>query len=166
MTAIQVIVNLFISARFRVEGDSMLPALANRQSVLAARLLFSWNQLCRGDIVVIRHPRLYDRAFVKRIVGLPDENVRVDRGSVYVGDELLEEGPVSRISPGGADRNGEWWTGPGEYFVLGDNRGDSQDSRAFGPIDGRLILGRVWLRCWPLRAWGPVPRAGGWRHRS
>ena len=152
----QIIINVFISSRFRVEGDSMFPALGNGESVLAVRPLFSWNRLRRGDIVVIRHPQWSDRTYVKRIAGLPNEDMRVHSGSVYVGDEVLEEAYLLEALPGRADRDGKWWNGPAEYFVLGDNRSDSEDSRAFGPVGQQLILGRVWLRCWPPRAWGLV----------
>ena len=134
----------------------MSPALADRESVLAVRPRFSWNRLRRGDIVVLRHPEWSGRTFIKRIVGLPNEDIRVDSGLVYLEDALLEEAYIVGRIPGRADRDREWWTGPDEYFVLGDNRSDSRDSRAFGPVDRRLILGRVWFRCWPLRSWGPV----------
>ena len=136
----------------------MLPALANRDSVLAVRTKFRWNRLGRGDIVVLRNPVLKGRIYIKRIIGLPDEDVRLADGQVYVQGTLLEEayldGPIT------AGRDGEWWIGPDEYFVLGDNRRDSQDSSAFGPVDQRLILGRVWFRCWPLRSWGWLSRQG------
>jgi signal peptidase I len=134
----------------------MSTALADQESVLAVRPRFSWNRLRRGDILVLRHPERRDRTFIKRIVGLPNEDVRVDSGLVYLADVLLEEPYIVGRILGRADRDGEWWTGPDEYFVLGDNRSDSQDSRAFGPVDRGLILGRVWFRCWPLRSWGPV----------
>ena len=153
---VQISLNVLTSARYRVEGDSMSPALADQESVLAVRPRFSWNQPRRADIVVLRHPERSDRTFIKRIVGLPNEDLRVDSGLVYVAGVLLEEPYIVGRIPGRADRDGEWWTGPDEYFVLGDNRRDSQDSRAFGPVDRGLILGRVWFRCWPLRTWGPV----------
>lgn len=138
----------------------MLPALADRESVLAVRPRFSWNQLRRGDIVVLRHPEWNDRTFIKRIVGLPNEDLRVDSGLVYLEDVLLEESHVVQRAPRRGDRDREWWTGPDEYFVLGDNRSDSQDSRSFGPVNRRFILGRVWFRCWPLRSWGHLSGQG------
>jgi signal peptidase I len=141
----------------------MLPALADRQSVMAVRLRFSWSRLRRGDVVVLRHPAWSGHTYIKRVIGLPDEVVRVEDGRVYLNGVLLEEPYLDGPSTKRDELDREWWTGPDEYFVMGDNRGDSQDSRAFGPVDRRLILGRVWLRCWPLRAWGPV--AGKDRHR-
>ena len=156
---VQGLINLLTSARFVVNGDSMLPALASGESVLAVRPRLSWNRLRRGDIVVLRNPVSGGRPYIKRIVGLPNQQVRLEDGRVYLEGELLEEAYLNAATSGRRDRNREWWTGPEEYFVLGDNRGDSQDSRAFGPVHRRLILGRVWFRVWPRRAWGPVDRS-------
>ena len=148
----QTVINLCSSSRFVVAGDSMLPALASGESVLAVRTKFSWNRLRRGDIVVLRHPVWEDRTYIKRVVGLPNEDIRLEKGLVYVAEGLLQEAYVNGPGSGNSDRSQEWWLGPEEYFVLGDNRNDSQDSRAFGPIGQQLILGRVWFRCWPPRA--------------
>ena len=155
--ATQRLINLFTSARFVVEGDSMLPTLGEGQSVLAVRSRRSWNRLERGDIVVFRHLEFPGRVFIKRIVGLPDEQVRVENGAVYIDDVLMEEPYLDRRYASGQDVDRTWWNGPGELFLVGDNRQESQDSRTFGPMDGGLILGRVWLRCWPLSAWAMEP---------
>ena len=158
---IQRLINLFTSARFVVEGDSMLPALVDGQSVVAARSKRSWNRLVRGDIVVFRHLEFPDRVFIKRIVGFPDEQVRVESGALYIDDVLLEEPYLNGQNGVGQNLNRTWWDGPGELFLVGDNRQESQDSRTFGPVDGGLILGRVWLRCWPLSAWTMEPGREG-----
>ena len=140
-----------------------MPTLATGQSVLAVRPRFSWNRLGRGDIVVLRRPNGGDTIYIKRILGLPDEDIRLEHGTVFLGGAPLEEPYASKPSDPPGNYNREWWTGPGEYFVLGDNRSDSQDSRAFGPVAGELIIGRVWFRCWPPQAWGllrpPVGKA-------
>ncbi len=159
---VQVLVDLFTSARFVVDGDSMRPTLASGEQVLAVRPRYGWNQLRRGDIVVLRYPAGNSRNYIKRIIGLPNEDLRLEGGLVYLDGVLLEERyidvPVSReFAATRPDQNREWWTDPGEYFVLGDNRQDSQDSRRFGPVDRKLILGRVWFRCWPPSGWGRVP---------
>ena len=141
-------------SRSRVVGDSMLPALADGQYVLLRRFPSHRNRLRRGDIVVLRHPMEGHQTYVKRIVGLPNEDLRMDGGRVYIGGGPLEE--TYLFSPGSLSKAGEWWMGPDEYFVMGDNRRNSQDSRAFGPIGAAQIVGRVWLRYWPPRAWGLV----------
>ncbi len=145
--------------RSRVVGDSMLPALADGQYVLLRRGPSLRNRLRRGDIVVLRHPVLGHQTYVKRVIGLPNENIRLDDGRVYIEGAHLEE--TSLRCPGSLGQAREWWMGPDEYFVMGDNRLNSQDSRAFGPVAATQIVGRVWLRYWPPRAWGMVPGAVG-----
>ena len=154
-TVKQTLSDLVSSARFVVRGDSMLPTLVDGEAVLAVR---PDGPLRRGDIVILHNPLLKGRTFIKRVVGLPNEVLRLDEGLVYVNDELLGEPYLERpfTEYQGAIR--EWWMGPDQYFVLGDNRRASQDdSRAFGFVDRRNILGRVWFRCWPPRSWGKVP---------
>ncbi|PKB66069.1 MAG: signal peptidase I [SAR202 cluster bacterium Io17-Chloro-G4] len=157
---VQRLINLFTSARFVVKGNSMLPTLGDGESVVAVRSRSSWNRLVRGDIVVFRHLEFPDRVFIKRIVGFPDEQVRVENGAVYIDDVFLEEPYLDGQEGGRQDLNRTWWNGRGELFLVGDNRQDSQDSRTFGPVDGGMILGRVWLRCWPLGAWEMEPGRG------
>ena len=158
-TVSQALLNIFTSSRYRVEGNSMLPALADREYVLLARTRFPFNRLSRGDLVVFKDPVGNDDFYVKRIVGLPDEEIRLEGGLVYLNGALLEEIYPTILPREGDEAVREWWTGPDEYFVMGDNRGSSQDSRSFGPVNRRLILGRVWFRYWPPRAWGPVSAA-------
>ena len=137
----------------------MLPALADGESVLAASTSRPNYPLRRGDIVVFRNPVLEERTFVKRIVGLPNEELRLDGGVVCVDGEALDETYLGGQASENLGVHREWWMGPGEYFVMGDNRKDSQDdSRSFGPVDRGLVLGRVWFRCWPPRAWGRISR--------
>ena len=147
--------------RSKVVGDSMLPALADGQYVLLWHVPSHRNRLRRGDIVVLRHPVWRHQTYVKRVIGLPNEDIRLDEGRVYIGGADLEETYPRR--PGPLGHAGEWWMGPDEYFVMGDNRLNSQDSRAFGPVAATQIVGRVWLRYWPPRAWGLVGGAFGSR---
>ena len=83
---------------------------------------------------------------------MPDEELVLTGGRLYADDVLLAELPTGNTTP----ERREWWNGPDEYFVLGDNPSDSRDSRAFGPVPGDNVIGRVWLRIWPLGSWGPV----------
>ncbi len=154
---IQRMINVFTSARFVVEGDSMSPTLENGQSVVAVRSGLRWNRLERSDIVVFRRLEFPGRIFIKRIVGLPYEQVRVDKGAIYIDDVLLDEAYLGGPDVSRQDHNRTWWNGPGELFLVVDYRQDSQDSRSFGPVDVGLILGLVWLRCWPLSAWVMEP---------
>ena len=135
----------------------MSPTLVDGQRVVAVRSSRQWNPLERGDILVFHHPEFPGRISIKRIVGLPDEQVRVDRGAIYIDDVLLEEPYLDGREVSRQDHNRNWWNGPNELFLVGDNRQDSLDSRTFGPVDGGWVLGRVWLRCWPLSAWAMEP---------
>jgi signal peptidase I len=153
LSFLQGFANIFFSARFRVEGDSMLPLLRDGESVLVARPRFTWNKLRRGDVVVFERPGGQGGVYIKRIAGLPGEDVRITGGLVYLDGNLLGENFVQDVPT--ADTKA-WFNGPDEYFLLGDNRGASDDSRAFGPVAGELIRGRAWLRCWPPSRRGPV----------
>ncbi len=155
--------NLLFSSPVRVEGDSMTPTLEDRQLVLVVRPVFPWNRLRRGDVVVLTPPSPTpglpeETWFIKRVAGLPDEEIVLSGGSLYADDVLLAELPQDNVHRPADKESGrsEWWNGPNEYFVLGDNPGDSRDSRAFGPVPGERVVGRVWFRIWPLGSLGPV----------
>ena len=160
---VRAILNMLFSSPVRVEGDSMTPTLHDRQLVLVVRPMFPWNRLQRGDVVVLAPPSptpgLPDSTwFIKRVAGMPDEEIVLAGGSLYADDVLLANLRTNSAQDGRDPSGGrrEWWNGPDEYFVLGDNPVDSRDSRAFGPVPGDRIIGRVWFRIWPLSAWGKV----------
>ena len=149
-------------SRYRITGNSMAPTLRDGQQVLAADTTLGDGSLPRGAVVVLRHPVSPNDIYIKRIVGLPGENLRIDGGRVYLDDELLPESylapapSTNATSPPGRVTARLWILEADEYFVMGDRRDDSQDSRSFGPVHHNLILGRVWLRYWPPQAWGPL----------
>ena len=132
----------------------MLPALADSQYVLMLPRERLVRQLDRGDIVVLRHPGGTGDVYIKRIVGLPNETIVMKEGELLLNGRPLQENYPT--SPAVEKRIGpqEWSAGYDEYFVMGDNRRQSRDSRIFGPVNNRLIMGRVWLRYWPPSAWG------------
>ena len=148
----QALVNRFFSARFRVEGDSMLPSLSHGQSVFVVRTRFKWNRLRRGDVAAFQRP---GGIYIKRVVGLPEEDIRIAGGQVYLNGVAMAEAYTLGV---GGEEEKEWFNGPDEYFLLGDNRVDSNDSRAFGPVSDELIRGRAWFRCWPPSKWWPINR--------
>ena len=155
--------NTLFSAHVRVDGDSMSPSLEHRQSVLVVRPVFPWNRLRRGDVVVLNPPGpavgvAEGTWFIKRLAAMPDEEIVLVDGRLYADDMLLADlsaGSDRAVGEATGVRR-EWWNGPDEYFVLGDNPADSRDSRAFGPVPYERIIGRVWLRVWPPGSWGPV----------
>jgi len=144
-TVKQMLSDLVSAARFVVRGDSMLPTLVDGEAVLAVRL---YGPLRRGDIVILHNPLLKGRTFVKRVVGLPNEVLRLDEGLVYVNDELLGEPYLERSFTEYQGAIREWWLGPDQYFVLGDNRDNSRDSRYWGLVPDENLVGRafyIWM---------------------
>ncbi|MFQ6028309.1 MAG: signal peptidase I [Dehalococcoidia bacterium] len=147
-------VNLFSSRPFVVKGDSMRPALADGQYVQPVSLRLPWNHIRRGDIVVLGHPR-ENRISIKRVIGLPEEYIQVHAEGVLINECLLSEPYLSNSSGTAKGKASQWYTDADEYFVLGDNRRNSEDSRDFGPVQRDLILKRVWFRYWPVRVFHP-----------
>lgn len=149
-------VSALTSARFVVRGNSMAPRLVDGDYLLVNRLAYVTTCPERGDIVVIRSPFESDKDYVKRIVALPQEHVQIDGVSVIIDGQTLGE-PYCELAPESHSvaRN-QWILEDGQYFVMGDNRNDSMDSRYFWPVDKQLIVGRAWFRYWPLSRLGPV----------
>ena len=139
----------------------MVPAFRDGQYVLAIPLRRRRRKLRRGDVVVLSRPAGEPGLDLKRVIGLPEEYIFLDDGQVYVNDQPLAEGYLPEVYSPGREapiRNHprRWLTGPGEYFVLGDTRGDSRDSSTSGPVYRDAILARIWFRCWPPARWGRV----------
>ncbi|GAB4506528.1 MAG: signal peptidase I [Anaerolineales bacterium] len=143
---------------FRIQGDSMLPTLETGQFVLVERVSYRFSEPQRGDIVVFEYPRAPQEDFVKRIIGLPGETVEITGGQVYINGNLLAESYVHG-QPTLTYRPVNITLGQDEYFVMGDNRAASSDSRTWGPLPRQNIIGRAWLSYWPPSRWGLIPRA-------
>ena len=149
------LVQIFTSRPYKIAGNSMFPALADGQYVLVARSSRSSRPLERGDIMVHRHPMGLAGIYVKRIIGLPGEHVRIEGGRAYLADVTPEEDyPIPNPDQEDPPQK-ERWNDAGAYVVMGDNRPESHDdSRAFGSVPAAQILGRVWLCYWPPKSWG------------
>lgn len=145
-------VNL-LTARIRVEGISMEPNLHEGQFVIVNRLAYRWEIPERGDIVVFRFPLNPDRRFIKRIIGLPGDQVSIQSGMVLVNDAPLNE-PYLAVAP---RYSGDWTVGGDEVFVLGDNRNNSSDSQNWGPLPLENIIGKAFLIYWPPTEAGIIP---------
>lgn len=133
---------------FRVEGRSMHPGLQSDELVLVSKLAYITGSPRRGDVVVISRPGNPEQDLVKRVIGMPGETVEIVNGKIHVNgigyDEaayIQEPGNQSMPAVNIAD---------GNYFVLGDNRIESEDSRRFGTVPSGAIVGRVWVIYWPL----------------
>ena len=141
----------FVGQRTVVNGVSMQPTLSDGDNLIVDKLSYRFRDPDRFDIIVF--PQGDGRYFIKRIIGLPGENVRIDEdGSIYIDGEKLSESYGKEViqNPGLAKDGIE--LGADEYFVLGDNRNDSMDSRmaVVGRFAGDMIMGRAWLRIYPF----------------
>lgn len=152
-----VVSHLFVATIFVVEGASMVPNLTDGEIVLVNRLIYTFGQPRRGDIVVLRYPGDPDhRTFVKRVVARPGEKVTVDRGRLIINDQPLLESYLASTLP--TDRDQEIVVPPNEYYTLGDNRPVSNDSRVFGTTPRRFLVGRVSAIFFPLGQARIIPK--------
>ena len=146
----------FATARYVVEGSSMEPNLHTGQFLIVNRLSYEFGEPERGDVIVFDYPNNPSDDYVKRIIGLPGDSIRIEDGVIYVNDVVLDEPFPTREIPGFYE--GQWPRVPdGQYFVLGDNRRASSDSRDWGMLEEDLIIGKAWLSYWPVEEWGVVP---------
>ncbi|MDP3062832.1 MAG: signal peptidase I [Chloroflexota bacterium] len=131
-------------SRYVVNGESMAPTLLHGQRLLVACRAYRRYAPRLGDIVVLREPTPQALESVKRVVGLPGETVRMEQGRVSINGVALDEPYLLGLGGGGGE--GEWRLGPDQFFVLGDNRARSIDSRAYGPVGSERLVGRAWFR--------------------
>jgi signal peptidase I len=156
--AIIIPVRYFLVQPFYVKGASMEPNFEDHEYLIIDEIGYRFHEPERGDIVVFRFPFDPRQFFIKRIVGLPNERVEISGGFVRIMNEDVPNGFTlveSYLGPGVTTPGARLVAlGPDEYFVLGDNRRQSFDSKDFGPITRKAIIGRSWLRGWPLDKFG------------
>lgn len=149
----------YVGQRTVVMGHSMEPTLSDQDNLLVDKLSYRLHDPKRFDVVVFPYQYADKTYFIKRIIGLPGETVRIDdTGSIYINDEILMEAYGKEvIEDPGLARDGII-LGADEYFVLGDNRNDSSDSRfvSVGNIKGSQIIGKAFLRIYPFSAFGRI----------
>ena len=138
---------------FKMQGTSMGPALEHGEYILVNKLAYKFGDPKPGDVVVFRYPdpnpKNRKRDFVKRVIGVPGDKISINKGTVWVnGKPLAEDGYI--IAPGSTNMS-ERKMGQEEYFVLGDDRPHSNDSREWGAVPEENILGKVWIVYWPPR---------------
>lgn len=139
--------------QFVVRGESMLPTFENNDIILVTYYADAFSEPQRGDVIVFHSEDEENRDFLKRIIGLPGDHVEMNRGVIYINDIQLEEVYIEDVCRWRRCRNREWYLAENEYFVLGDNRNDSQDSVEFGPIRRDQIVGKAWLRYGNIFDW-------------
>ncbi len=159
--SIFIVVYLFIMQPHQVRGASMDTTFRNGQYILTNKLAYRIGTFRRGDVVVFDSPQNSDIDFIKRIIGLPGDTVRVEGGKVYLNDKELNEPYLDHVTTstfdGGFLTEGQEVTVPADYiFVMGDNRPRSSDSRSFGPVSEKHVVGRVFFRYFPADKLGLI----------
>jgi signal peptidase I len=146
---------IFLYQPVRVEGTSMLPMLEDQDRLFINKIAYRVGDIHQGDVVVFQYPRDPSKSYIKRVIALPGERLRIDHGRVYVDGKLLNEPYVpERFSD---DRSQpEVVLGAHEYWVMGDHRSISSDSRDFGPVERDLIYGKAAFVYWPMEQIGTV----------
>ncbi|GAB4526383.1 MAG: signal peptidase I [Anaerolineae bacterium] len=156
--AIYALVNL-ATVRFIVQGPSMEPSFFENQFLIISRINYLLGEPQRGDVAVFHYPGNPDEDYIKRVIGLPGETVEVRDTLVYVNGVPLEEPYINEPCTVSQCPDQIWELGPDEYFMMGDNRNRSSDSRDFGPVNQTYIVGQVLIRYWPPEDWAIVTRS-------
>jgi signal peptidase I len=156
-TVASVLIITFLYQPVRVEGISMLPRLENSDRLFINKFVYHVESIRRGDVVVFLHPSPLDprQSYIKRVIALPGDQIRIDSGRVFVNGNLIRE---PYVPPEFRDNHSmPEMTVPDDcYFVLGDHRNVASDSRDFGPVDRALIYGKAVFVYWPARDVGVV----------
>jgi len=156
------VVQLFVAQPYQIQQTSMENTLMPGQYVLVDKLTPNFDDYHRGDIVVFNPPSGWEdpsgTPYIKRVIGVAGDTIDIHGGHVYLNGTLLKEtyvvpGETTDMMDGGSRT---WTLKKDELFVMGDHRGDSQDSRVFGPIDKSTVIGRALIRYWPLANFGPL----------
>jgi signal peptidase I len=160
------VIQNFVAQPYKVQQMSMEHTLEPDQYVLVDKLTPRLDVYKRGDIVVFTPPADWATAdqtpFIKRVIGVGGDNVEIREGLVYVNGTSLEEPYIYADAPGDPQQptiasQDHWVVPAGELFLMGDHRANSADSRSFGPVPVANIIGRAWLRYWPLNVFGILP---------
>jgi signal peptidase I len=154
--AIVLPIRLFIVCPFYVKGASMEPTFYDKEYLLIDEISYRFQAPRRGEVVVFRYPQDPREYFIKRLIGLPGETLKIENGQLYLFDKSnnswteINEDYLGSTSQTFAFDSGQVTLGPDEFFVLGDNREHSRDSRFFGPLNRRYLTGRVMFRGLPI----------------
>jgi signal peptidase I len=153
VTAILIVV--FVVQPVKVEGTSMQPHLADQERIFVNKFVYHFSEISRGDIVVFWFPKDPTKSFIKRVIGLPTERVEIRRGEVFINGTRLVE-PYVRPAYFDYSSVGPLVVAEGSYFVLGDHRNSSNDSRNWGFVPKENIFGKAVFRYWPVTKLGVI----------
>jgi len=140
---------------YRIESHSMQPNFYEGQFILVNKLSFKLGQPTRGEVLVFHNPNNLSEDYIKRVIALPGDTVEIRDNKVFINSQVMPE-PFDKMPYQPGTVFGPEVIPANHLFVMGDNRGNSQDSRVIGPIDENLLVGKAWLRLWPLRLFGLI----------
>jgi len=149
------VIIVFLYQPVKVEGTSMAPLLSDQERIFINKFVYRFEPIQRGDVVVFWYPLDHSKSFIKRVVGLPGETVQIRQGAVYVDGKVV---PEPYVPPQYEDPSdfGPKLVPPDSYFVMGDHRISSNDSRVFGAVASRYIYGRAVFAYWPVDHFGSL----------
>jgi signal peptidase I len=153
--AISAFIIIFLYQPVKVEGTSMMPSLEDQERIFVNKFVYRLEPIERGDIVVFRYPYDPSKSYIKRVIAMAGDHIRIDSGQVFVNNETVDE---TYVPSEYADRRSYPDTIVPEncYFVLGDHRSMSDDSRRFGPVNQSFIYGKAVFGYWPMEKVGRV----------
>lgn len=156
--AVFALLYLFVAQFHKVSGNSMVPTFLNGNYLITEKISYRFGEPKHGDIIVLKNPRDESQDFIKRIIAVPDDTIKIEKNTVFVNDTAINE---PYLPPDTSTRAGAFLTegtaikaGPNQYFVIGDNRNHSSDSREWGAITKKEIVGKAFFRYWPPQGIG------------
>ena len=153
--AVSIFIIVFVYQPVKVEGTSMMPGLDDQERIFINKFVYRWEAIERGDVVVFRYPRDPSKSYIKRIIGVSGDRVLIEDGRVWVNGKMLHE---SYVPDEFRDERSfaEYKVPPGAFFVLGDHRNLSSDSRDFCAVPDRFIYGKAVFVYWPVERFGKL----------
>jgi signal peptidase I len=145
----------FLYQPVKVEGTSMLPQLRDQDRLFINKFCYHFEKITRGDVVVFYYPRDPQKSYIKRVIALPGDDLRIDHGNVYVNGAHIPEPYVPHHFEDTRSLD-EIVVPANQFFVMGDHRSISSDSRDFGPVDRKLIYGKAAFVYWPADELGVI----------
>ncbi len=155
-TGLALIIIIFLYRPVKVEGTSMAPLLSDQERIFINQFVYRFEAIQRGDVIVFWYPLDHSKSFIKRVIGLPGEILELRQGNLYINSRRVDEPYVPANFLDDANY-GPVRLPPGEYFVMGDHRDSSNDSRVFGPIPRQVIYGKAVFAYWPVDRFGSLP---------
>lgn len=150
LVALALLLRFFVFQPYVVSGESMVPSYHNGEYLIVQKIAALSHTFYRGDVVVLKNPENTHEVFLKRIIGLPGETVEIKKSQVFVyntehpGGYLLDESYINNDTLNSLTTTKTYILDNNQYFVMGDNRSNSIDSRSFGPVNKKLIIGKIW----------------------